>query len=119
MSLLYQWFDILGSWTLRILDQVKLDSLTLSERFEAGASDRRVVDENILRPVIGFDEPKALLIHEALNRARFACHFVASLRWCNCSILKTHPMVMQASYWARIFGANMPSSAAHRGSAHA
>src|SRR5690606_41290948 len=59
--------DVLSLRALRLLDDVELDPVALGEGPEAGALDRRVVDEAVLRSVLRGDEAEALLVVEPLH----------------------------------------------------
>src|SRR2546423_1610888 len=61
--------DVLGGRALLALHDVELHLLTLGERLEAAALDGGVMDEAVLLPVGGGDEPEALLIIEPLDGA--------------------------------------------------
>src|SRR5690606_19574154 len=59
--------DVLGGRAFLTLDDVELDALTFLEGLEALPVDRRVVDEAVLRTVLGGDEAEALGVVEPLH----------------------------------------------------
>src|SRR4051812_9801461 len=60
---------VLRCGTFLALDNVELNSVAFGEGLESRASDRAVVNEAILLPVVRGDEPKALRIVEPLHLA--------------------------------------------------
>jgi len=58
--------DVRSLETLRSLDHVERDALTLGERLEAGSLDRREVNEHVLAAFLG-DETETLRLVEPLH----------------------------------------------------
>ena len=64
--------DVVGGGALVALDDVVLHAVTLGERLEAAALDRRVVDETVLLTVLRRDEPETLAVVEPLHSSGVA-----------------------------------------------
>ena len=60
--------NVLGFESLAAFDQLKADGLAFVEGFEAPASDRGVVDEDVLTGILG-DEAEALFVVEPFDFA--------------------------------------------------
>src|SRR5688500_20292727 len=61
--------DVLGGRPLLALHDVELHRVTLGQRLEAAALDGAVVDEAVLRAVVGGDEAEPLRVVEPLHLA--------------------------------------------------
>src|SRR5690606_34790695 len=61
--------DVLGGRPLLALDHVEFDLLALGKRLEAAPLNGGVMDEAVLRPILGRDEPETLAVVEPLHRS--------------------------------------------------
>src|SRR5207248_10910775 len=65
--------DVCGLWTFLPLDNLELDAIAFSERFEAAALNGAEVDEDVRASLAG-DEAVALGVIEPLHDALETCH---------------------------------------------
>jgi FADH2 O2-dependent halogenase len=79
--------DVLGRGAFLALDDVELHPITLGERPETFALDRRVVDEAVLATVLQGDEAEALGVVEPLHSSG-ATHKQTSFLWVSPQITK-------------------------------
>jgi hypothetical protein len=69
---------ILRGWTLLSLYDIELHAFAFVERLEAPASDRRMVDEQVLAAILGRDESEPLVVVEPLH-CPFRTHRAVSI----------------------------------------
>src|SRR4051812_22731389 len=85
---------VLRRGALLTLHDVELDLLAFSQRLEAGALNRGVVHETILRAAFRSDESESLVVVEPLYYA-IRTHFLSlCLRWC-CVAMRKCPTNQQ------------------------
>jgi hypothetical protein len=61
--------DVLGSRAFLALSDLKLNLLSFSQRLEAGALNRGMMDENVLAAIFRADETEALAVVKPLDGA--------------------------------------------------
>lgn len=66
--------NVLRTRALRVLNEIEFNACALSQRPEARALNRRMMNKDVFAPSIRFDKAKPLLIHEPFDSSGFPRH---------------------------------------------